>query len=1096
MRNFKRFLTLALAVLMVVSVFTFGASAAKFTDVDEDNEALAKAVNLLAYVGVTKGTSETTFGTDDLVTREQMAAFIYRLMKKGNSVEGGVNQSPFTDLEDETFFFMISWANTQNIIKGTSATTFNPKGSITLQDAYTMLVRALGYEKEEALPYPFGYIEVAEGEGVELDEGLDSSVGYTDELTRGDVAILLYNTFFAETGVAETKQVEKLLGEGSGHETYVLVTETTYPTFCEKYFDVLELEYQAVATPNYVFAGQTETTKSLGYDAVMFDYVGDPADQGDAPAQFYAAVEDLGVENADDYIMSHFTMYITLDEDDAVEEILYAEPLMKVKTTNNIKLETLPGTTAGQYYGDNVANAKNLSGKAVVDGEAVYFYNAPYTYAKPQYATGMSDEAKYAARNAENPVFITREVFTGNGNDVEDGEYQWTLGTGIASDSSDDTFEAASVALIAKLTQVYVGGPYEADFYDVDGDGLYDYIDYKPYSFAIIDTDEEKEYEFHNTPMVDNVLYTEGVVMEGVEVADEDFVIAYLDADANYVKVVEVVEPVEANIVDIAANKGTITLSNDAKVDVKNGWKLDNFLPSALSLQALGYVVEDYDWTTFNSLLSATAYDADNAEFYIYNGVLLAQDGITTRVVLDKNLAVITADEDGNTFVQGAFNAAVGGAAEYAYAWIDGELKYVVLDTDADILPDIDANGASYINKLATYTVDKNGVYTFKMVGDAYDKDEYNDGDADDGYIGIEKTDATVLADEDDDSLQFYGEVANGYLVKNVGKRFQIRDTAALAGNKLVSYDLTVSADTKIIIRNEYVANGETVIKWYTLGAEDLTETLTNELTNIQYVVANNPDYTTREDLLVLFAQVNGAKLRFAGATSTKSERIVKMVVVKKNADGEYYNQYTLLNPYTGETEEGVIGSDVFLSSGAVTGFGFADVVTMVGANVDEDEAAAGNLVANGNANANVYWIVDYDAESDFIEIANIPADGDDTALTTYRVSIDDAALTTIGGQAALFNQDMVKWYSLTTISASKLDGSDKTLKAVNKAYAANATDKLKTVYAKYLKAYIDVEWENDGDHTALDENNMNGVVNFAVVIANDGEAGEFCKLN
>ena len=58
-----------------------------------------------------------------------------------------------------------------------------------------------------------------------------------------------------------------------------------------------------------------------------------------------------------------------------------------------------------------------------------------------------------------------------------------------------------------------------------------------------------------------------------------------------------------------------------------------------------------------------------------------------------------------------------------------------------------------------------------------------------------------------------------------------------------------------------------------------------------------------------------------------------------------------LLNPYTGETEEGVIGSDVFLSAGAVTSFGFGDVVTMVGANVDEDEAAAGNLVADGNAN-------------------------------------------------------------------------------------------------------------------------------------------------
>lgn len=161
-------------------------------------------------------------------------------MKRGNSVEGGANASRFTDLEDPTFFFMISWADSQGIIKGTSATTFEPKGSITLQDAYTIIVRALGYEKEESLPYPFGYIGVAENKGVELDEGLSSDVSYTDALTRGDVAILLYNAFFAETGVAETKQVERELSDGS----IVLETKTDYPTLAEKVYDVIEVEYR------------------------------------------------------------------------------------------------------------------------------------------------------------------------------------------------------------------------------------------------------------------------------------------------------------------------------------------------------------------------------------------------------------------------------------------------------------------------------------------------------------------------------------------------------------------------------------------------------------------------------------------------------------------------------------------------------------------------------------------------------------------------------------------------------------------------------------------------------------------------------------
>ena len=461
MRNFKRFLTLALAVVMVASMFAFGASAAQFTDVDENNEYLTKSVNLLNHIGVAKGTSDTTFGTEELVTREQMAAFIYRLMKRGNSVEGGTNASRFTDLEDPTFFFMISWADSQGIIKGTSATTFEPKGSITLQDAYTMIVRALGYEKEESLPYPFGYIGVAEDKGVELDEGLSSDVSYTDALTRGDVAILLYNAFFAETGVAETKQVERELSDGS----IVLETKTDYPTLAEKVYDVIEVEYQAVATPKYAF-GEIETTSGLGYDAVLFDKVdGQDSDTVDAPAQFYADVKDLAIDgSADDYIMGHFNMFVTLDDDNDIDEILYAESLMTKKSVSDIKLETLTSNTKNSYYDGNSKYAKRLSGKAIVDGKDVYFYNAPYSYAKPTYGTKWDDAKKYNERNASNVKFIERAIL---GTDKDDHEYTFNFVdenmfvTYAEGDEVDDNCVADSETLVNVLKQVYTGGLYE-----------------------------------------------------------------------------------------------------------------------------------------------------------------------------------------------------------------------------------------------------------------------------------------------------------------------------------------------------------------------------------------------------------------------------------------------------------------------------------------------------------------------------------------------------------------------------------------------------------------------------------------------------------
>ena len=148
MRNVKKFLTLVLAVMMVVSAMSFTTSAAvtAFEDVDADNEALVEAVDLLEYMGITKGVSATQFGADQAVTREQFALFMYRLMKGGKDAPASAsNTTKFTDLEDATYFYAISWANAKGIINGTSDTTFHPKNGITLQDDYTMVVRALDY---------------------------------------------------------------------------------------------------------------------------------------------------------------------------------------------------------------------------------------------------------------------------------------------------------------------------------------------------------------------------------------------------------------------------------------------------------------------------------------------------------------------------------------------------------------------------------------------------------------------------------------------------------------------------------------------------------------------------------------------------------------------------------------------------------------------------------------------------------------------------------------------------------------------------------------------------------------------------------------
>lgn len=189
MRKFFKF-TFLLAISLIFVTSAIGVSAAQFNDVDYSTVE-GDAVNALVELGITNGTSDTTFGSKELVTRQQMALFIYRLMNNGETTSNE-NATAFNDVTDPTYFAAISWANKEGIINGTSDTTFNPKGSITLQDAYTMLIRALGYP---GLEYPMGYVNLATHSSFKLNEGLSKSINNKQALTRGNVAVLLYNSY-------------------------------------------------------------------------------------------------------------------------------------------------------------------------------------------------------------------------------------------------------------------------------------------------------------------------------------------------------------------------------------------------------------------------------------------------------------------------------------------------------------------------------------------------------------------------------------------------------------------------------------------------------------------------------------------------------------------------------------------------------------------------------------------------------------------------------------------------------------------------------------------------------------------------------------
>ncbi len=127
---------------------------AGFTDV-ADNAWYADAVNWAKENNIVSGYSDTLFGPEDTLTREQFAAILYRYAAyKGYDTTTSDNATldNFTDASSISSGFdnVLLWANDKGYIGGMTETTLAPQGSTTRAQASAILLRFL--RAENALP--------------------------------------------------------------------------------------------------------------------------------------------------------------------------------------------------------------------------------------------------------------------------------------------------------------------------------------------------------------------------------------------------------------------------------------------------------------------------------------------------------------------------------------------------------------------------------------------------------------------------------------------------------------------------------------------------------------------------------------------------------------------------------------------------------------------------------------------------------------------------------------------------------------------------------------------------------------------------------
>ena len=114
-----------------------------FSDVAADSW-YGQAVYWAREKGIVKGVSDTAFGPDQALTREQMAAMLHRYAQyKQADLSASADLSGYTDAGQIANYAQaaMAWTNGTGLITGTSATTLSPKGTATRAQVATILLR-------------------------------------------------------------------------------------------------------------------------------------------------------------------------------------------------------------------------------------------------------------------------------------------------------------------------------------------------------------------------------------------------------------------------------------------------------------------------------------------------------------------------------------------------------------------------------------------------------------------------------------------------------------------------------------------------------------------------------------------------------------------------------------------------------------------------------------------------------------------------------------------------------------------------------------------------------------------------------------------
>ncbi len=200
----RKVLSFVLVLTLVLGSFSMAfaadTTAASLTDVD--GNANSDAIQVAYDLGIVTGNPDGTFLPEKAVTRAEFAAMITRALAIPDSALAGYTSTSFKDTVGYGWAVpYLAFCQSKGIMLGDGQGNVMPGRTITVNEAMTMALRAIGYTANSSLlvgAWPANYVSIAQ------NEELYDDVAASTTVDKASAAQIIYNLLTVEKVAVNT----------------------------------------------------------------------------------------------------------------------------------------------------------------------------------------------------------------------------------------------------------------------------------------------------------------------------------------------------------------------------------------------------------------------------------------------------------------------------------------------------------------------------------------------------------------------------------------------------------------------------------------------------------------------------------------------------------------------------------------------------------------------------------------------------------------------------------------------------------------------------------------------------------------------------